>query len=132
MPPDPDFLRTATNGRRAVARLPGPAAQALDTCASIVQISGQPAAKQRERHDFNPEDYVLLQRILNEGDLFQIDDRNIAGFVERDGKLWRAVVNTTRDREELFLTILHRVKPRDLRIESSEMKRVSARSEEEG
>jgi len=35
--------------------------------------------------------------------------------IERDGKLWRAVVKTTRDREELFLTTLHRARANDLR-----------------
>jgi len=109
MPPDPDFLRAATAGRRAVARLGNAAAKALQTTARTVQVSGQTAAKQRARRNLDPEDYALVQRILDEGEVFlEANGLNVQGFIEADGRLWKAVVKTTRKRDELFLTTLHR------------------------
>jgi len=47
---------------------------------------------------------------------------NVQGFIEADGYLWKAVVKTTRDREELFLTTLHRAKRRYLLAARRELK----------
>jgi len=130
---DPDFLRAATAGRRAVARLGNAAAKALQTTARTVQISGQTAAKQRARSNLDPEDYALVQRILDEGALFlEADGLNMQGFIEADGRLWKAVVKTTRKRDELFLTTLHRAQDRDRLKASSALKWIVAGNEGEG
>jgi len=127
-PLDPGFLRTAAQGRRTVGRIGQSSAEALQTRARTVQISGQTAGKQRERHDLRFEDYALVQRILDEGDLFlEANGLNLQGFIEADGRLWKAVVKTTRDRDELFLTTLHRAKTRDRQRASNALKRIPAR-----
>ena len=44
-----------------------------------------------------------------------VSSRAIMGFIEEDGKMWRAVVKTTRDGREIYLTTLHRAQDYDLR-----------------
>jgi len=129
-PLDPGFLRTAAQGRRTVGRIGQSAAEALQTRARTVWISGQTAGKQRERHDLRFEDYALVQRILDEGVLFlEANGLNLQGFIEADGRLWKAVVKTTRDRDELFLTTFHRARPNDLRAAFREESKIERREE---
>ena len=90
-----------------------------------MRLSGETAAKQRRVHpDLKPDDYALVQRILDEGELFRTDDRRMVGFVEADGRLWRASIKSTDDGSETYLATLHRARERDLRSAERRYKRI--------
>ena len=65
-------------------------------------------------HDLAPADYALVQRILDEGELFTERKRHAAGFLQVDGKIWSAVVKSTGDGSRTYLASFHRAQPRDL------------------
>ena len=74
------------------------------------RLSGETAAKQTVKHpDLAPADYARVQRIFDEGEVFAASERIAIGFVEETGRLWRAVVRSTRDGGETFLATFHRV-----------------------
>ena len=60
------------------------------------------------------EDYARVQRILDEGEVFRSGDRIAIGFLEDEGRLWRAVVKVTEERSKTYLATLHRAQPDDL------------------
>ncbi len=80
-----------------------------------MRLSGRTAGKQRRRHGYlKAEDYARVQRILDEGELFH-DGNGVIGFIEEEGRLWRAVVRVFNDGSETYLNTLHRAQPQDLR-----------------
>ncbi len=90
--------------------------RAIGSNSRIVRLSSATARKQaRHPPDLTPGDYALVQRALDEGELFRIDDRNVTGFLEVDGVLWRAIVKRTHDGSEAYMTTLHKARPNDLR-----------------
>ena len=100
------------------ARLTRSVQCAMSAESPTVRLSPETAIKQADRHaDVGPEDYLRVQRILDEGRVFRsaVSSRAIMGFIEEDGKMWRAVVKTTRDGRETYLTTLHRAQDYDLR-----------------
>ena len=77
-------------------------------------MSGATAAKQAERHpNIEAADYALVQRIVDEGEIFQASPRLVVGFLEVDGRLWRAVIKATGDGTETYLQTLHLARDRD-------------------
>ena len=91
----------------------------------IVRLSVATAAKQTRRHpDLAPGDYAKVQLILDEGELFRKRAREMNGFVEAEGHLWRAAIKTTRDGAETYLTTFHVAKPRDLAAAKRRLKRI--------
>jgi len=47
----------------------------------------------------------------------------LSAGIEDEGKLWRAVIKVTEDRNELFLMTLHRARPNDLRAARRDLQR---------
>ncbi len=116
MPTFRRHLSGAFDGDWPVAILDGPILEALGGRSPTVRLSGDTAAKQTVHHtDLKPDDYGRVQHILDEGEVFQINERNVMGFLEQDGQIWRAVVKRTGDGAETYLTTLHRAQPYDLR-----------------
>ena len=94
-----------------VARMPDAALAATGGRSPTVRLSASTAAKQALRHpDLAPDDYARVQRILDRGKMFRDrrDPRAAVGFIEADGRLWRAVVKATENRAETYLASLHR------------------------
>ncbi len=132
------FLETA--GRRtehgdfAVGMLDDSVAGAIGARSHVVRLSGETAAKQAGRRqrtdldvghrDVQAEDYALVQRILDEGDLFKSGDRRFLGFTTVDGQLWRAAIKATKDGSDIYLDTLHKAKVRDLTAARSRWTRV--------
>ena len=88
---------------------------ALGAKSGVVRLSGETAAKQTVRHtELVSADYALVQRILDEGELFTERKRHAAGFLQVDGKIWNAVVKSTGDGSRTYLASFHRAQPRDL------------------
>lgn len=112
------FLETATaesgHDDQPIAVLGRVAVSALGARSRIVRLSGRTAGKQRRRHGYlKAEDYALVQRILNAGELFR--DRNgLIGFLEEDERLRRVIVRTFNEGAEAYLNTLHRAKANDL------------------
>lgn len=107
-----------SEGDWPVAVTPAAAATALDAQSLVVRLSSATARKQAERHgNVGAEDYALVQRILDEGEVYRLRDGRTVAFLETGGQLWRAVVKVTRDRRETYLTSLHRAQPHNLDAE---------------
>ena len=64
--------------------------------------------ERREGQDFGAADYARVQHILDRGEVFRSADRRAMGFLEEGGRAWRAVMKSTRDGSETYLTTLHR------------------------
>lgn len=108
-----------------VATIPRAVLEAIGGRSSVVRLSAATAEKQARRHpDLGHEDYAKVQLILDEGTLFRKRDRELNGFVEADGRLWRAAIKTTRDGAETYLTTLHVAKPRDLASARRHMRKI--------
>ena len=110
------FLETAADGTRhgdfAVAVAPNRVLAAIGGRSRTVRLSAETAAKRRRAHpDLKPDDYALVQRILDGGELFRSGPHHALGFVEIDGRVWRAVYKATRDGAETYVVSLHRVDP---------------------
>jgi len=89
---------------------------AMDGHSRAVRLGSATAWKQARHHpEIGPRTYALVQRILDEGEMFRDGrERHVVGFLEIDGQIWRAVFKVTRDRRETFLLTLHRVQGRDI------------------
>ena len=125
------FVENATeeseHGDFAIAMFDG----ATRARSKVVRLSGETAAKQRRHHrDLGAEDYGLVQRILDEGELFEAQrDRHMIGFIENNGLLWRAVVKSTVDGSETYLVSLHRAQPYDQRAARRRLRRIDREEE---
>ena len=72
--------------------------EAIAARSRAVRLSGETAARQTVRRpDLKPGDHAMIQRILDEGEMFAASGRIAVGFVEIDGKPWRAAVKATGD-----------------------------------
>lgn len=110
------FLSGGLDGYWPVAILGRPVSAMIGADSRTVRLSAATAAKQALRHpDLRVEDYALVQRILDEGELFHVGERFATGFLETDGRWWRAVFKATRDRAETYLVTLHRARPSNYR-----------------
>lgn len=58
-------------------------------------------------------DYAKGQRILADGEVFQVSERAAVGFME-DDEIWMIALKRSMDGQETYLTSLHRVQKRDL------------------
>ena len=100
-----------------VATAPRRLVEVMGGRSSTVRFSGWTARKQRRRHkDVNPEDYAYVQQILDGGELFEARGNRIHGYLEIDGRLWRAVVKRSQDGAETYLVSLHKAQPYGLRV----------------
>ena len=110
-------LAGASHGDWPVAVAGPTVAGAIAARSRTVRLSGETAAKQTVRHpDLAPQDYGLVQRILDDGELFRsrYHSRAVEAFIEMDGRPWRAVVKATRDGSKTYLETFHKAQPRDL------------------
>ena len=53
----------------------------------------------------------------------------LVGFIEAEGKLWRAAVKSTGDGSETYLATLHRAQLRDLRSARGRYRRIDRERE---
>ena len=129
-------LAGASDGGWPVAVAPARVLGALGGRSHTVRLSGDTAAKQSGLRfapggrpipghpDVRPEDYALVQRILDDGEVFKAGPYHAAGFIESDGRLWRAVVKATEDGAETYLQTLHKAQPYDLAAARRRLQRI--------
>ena len=78
-----------------------------------MRLSSETGAKQALAHaDLTPDDYLRIQRMLDEAEAIQQGDRHLVFQVEEQGRWWRAVVKANRPGDELYLQSYHRIMPR--------------------
>lgn len=119
------FLGGASDGDWPVATLDPAARAAIGAKSRTVRLSAATAAKQGRHHaELTSSDYARVQRVLDEGDLFDLGRGRLSGFLEVDGQLWRVVVKRTGDRSETYLSTLHMARPRDVAAARRRSKRV--------
>ena len=112
------FVREASSqancGDWPVAVTPTEVLDALSARSHTVRLSRETAAKQAIHHsDVRPEDYAVVHQILDRGSLFKASERHLVGFLEWEGRMWRAVIKVTADQSETYLASLHKAKDRD-------------------
>ena len=76
-----------------------------------------------------PDDYARAGRILDTGEVFAVAPRIGIGFLEEDGRLWRAVVKATVDGSETYLVTLHKAQPHNLASARQRLKRIDREGE---
>ena len=123
-------LSGASDGDWPVAAMEDAALKsALGANSGVVRLSGETAAKQTVgHHGLMSADYALVQRILDEGELFAVGKHHAMGFLQVDGKMWSAVVKATGDGSRNYLVSLHRGNRRNLqrvRVRSRKINRLS-------
>ena len=124
-----ETLKMSTNEKppeaKPIATVPRVVLDAIGGRSPAVLLSAATAAKQAQRHpDVRSEDYARVQHLLDEGELFHKRDRELNGFVEADGRLWRVAIKTARDGAETYLTTFHIAKPRDLASARRRLERI--------
>lgn len=65
-----------------------------------------------------------LRKIVGNGEMFQIDKRNVAGFPDFEGVLWRAIMKRARDGSETCLGSPYKAHGNSLRAAGSSMEAV--------
>ena len=119
-------LKGEREGHWPIATTPPDTRSAIRSKSRTVRLSSATAAKQANRHcDLRSEDYAIVQRILDEGELFAGQDGHVVGFIAIAGQLWRAVVKGTVDGRETYLVTFHKAKLRDLESARRRLERVS-------
>lgn len=103
-----------------IAALPDDVAGLMGTDLRVVNFSVANAAKQLgkpERMAFTPDTYLIVQRMLDAGEVFSDGSRsgsfNLAAYI--DGVRWTAALKRTSDGKFVFLKNLRRAKERDLK-----------------
>ena len=105
--------------------MPDRVREAIGGASRTVRLSAWTAAKQARRHpDLAPGDYARAGRILDTGEMFMEGTDRAMGFLEEDGRPWRAVVKATADGSETYLVTLHKARPYDLRAARRRLKRI--------
>ena len=104
-----------------IAVVPSHILGAIKARSRTLRLSRETADKQAGRMPGTPghddviaADYAKAQRILTDGEVFQVAERVAVGFVEDDG-LWMIAIKSSEDGKETSLTSLHRAKRSDLR-----------------
>jgi hypothetical protein len=91
----------------AVAQIPASMAKAIRSKTTIVRLSGDNAAHIIGDHpDVSPAILARLGEVLD-GEAYR-DVNGVAIFTEVDGKLYRVKIKLTGNRNELYITTMHR------------------------
>lgn len=127
----PEFahhLSGASDADWPIAVLDGATLAAISGTSRTVRLSGYTTQHQRDRRagqGFTAADYHRVQRIFDGEEIFMGRDRVAIGFMEEDGRLWRAVVKSTQDGSETYIETLHRARPRDLAAARGRLKKIN-------
>ena len=106
--------------------------EAIGGRSRTVRFSMWTSNKQRRKHpDLNPGDYARVQRIFDSGEVFEdrYDPRAAVGFIEEDGRPWKAVAKSTSDGSQTYLLTLHRANPHNLPAARRDLKRIGREGE---
>lgn len=103
-----------------VAVIPEHAKAAIGSSTRIAFLSTDDAVKQQgKRSEVSAKDYLLAQRLLDEGEIRQESNRDLIAQGALDGLLWRAVFRTNKNGDEIFLKSLRRSNERQMKTYQS-------------
>ncbi|MCY3795428.1 MAG: hypothetical protein OXG51_13800, partial [Gammaproteobacteria bacterium] len=120
-----EHVQGLTEGDFPVAMLESTTSGMIGGTGAVVRLSQETAAKQRFRHpDVEPADYRRLQRLFDDGIVFQESASSVVAFLEENGQWWYAAVKSTRV-GELYLVTYHRSRPGQLRRAEGRFPRLS-------
>lgn len=126
----PEFTRHLTGVSNAdwpIAVLDAAVLKAISGTSRTVRLSDytvKKQAKSRKGQNFTADDYARVQRIIDQGEVFLSREHFAIGFIEEDGKFWRAVVKSTQDGSEAYLMTLHRARDYDIRVARRELQKI--------
>ena len=94
-----DFLAGRVAGSWPLAVVPDRVLSQIGGRSRTLRLSSETAASHPRFSDFEREDWLRVQRILDEGRVFHggKDSRVAIGFLEERGRLWRAVIKSTKE-----------------------------------
>ena len=97
--------------------VPGDALSSIGGRSWTLRLSSETVKSHPRFADFEKEDWLPVQRLLDEGRRFKGPKRPklAIAFLEEDGRLWRAMIKSTKEGKETYLETLHQAKARDLR-----------------
>ena len=110
------FLAGRAAGSWSLAVVPDAVLGAVRGRSRTLRLSSETVASHPRFAEFSPEDGLRVQRILDEGRVFRSAEisRVAIGFLEEDGRVWRAVVKATEDGRQTYLETLHRATERNM------------------
>ncbi len=103
------FFNGTLQGEYPLAVLDSPLRQQLDTRQPVVVLSQETVEAHRHHPEVGTTDYQRGQRIIDEGELYEQGPGRLVALGKIDGKLYRAALKRTGDKEKnywltLFLT----------------------------
>jgi hypothetical protein len=104
------------DGHAEVGHLPADVAEAIGAKAREVRLSAETLVKQRRHHpELSEEEYLLLPRVLASPTVVLRDGPRNVVLLRRDGHIFHAVVKTTADGSENYLTSFRRTRLANIR-----------------
>lgn len=98
-------------GVAPVAVIPEQTSARLGASTRTVLFSDYTAEKGgRDHPDIAPEDYLFVQRLIDEGHATADRSGHVVYTGTIDGKAWKAAIKATADGRELYLSSMHRLK----------------------
>lgn len=98
-------------GVAPVGVLPERMRETLGATTRTVLFSDYTAEKGARKHDdVDAQDYLVVQRLIDEGHATRDRDKHVVYTGEIDGKMWKAAVKVTADGREVYLSSLHRLR----------------------
>ncbi len=103
------FFNSDLGGEFPVAVLDESLRKAMDAQQPVVMLSRVTVDEHRKHPEIGAQDYTLAQRIVDEGELYKQEPGRLIALCRIDGKLYRAALKRTGDKEKnywltLFLT----------------------------
>lgn len=103
------FFNGEMGGEFPVAALDESLREAIDAQQPVVMLSRITVDEHRKHPEIGAQDYTLAQRIVDEGELYKQEPGRLIALCKIDGKLYRAALKRTGDKEKnywltLFLT----------------------------
>lgn len=100
-------------GNYPVASVDAELKQRLNAKQNTVLLSAETLTKQRRNHpELTDNEYRLLPDLINKGAVIEQDKQRVV-FFRRDGRLYKAVVKTTKSGDEIYMVSFHRADARD-------------------
>lgn len=103
------FFNSDLGGEFPVAALDESLRKAMEAQQPVVMLSRITVDEHRKHPEIGAQDYALAQRIVDEGELYEQEPGRLIALCKIDGKLYRAALKRTGDKEKnywltLFLT----------------------------
>lgn len=93
--------------------------------AELEQMSDDATMQQNKRSELSPQDYLLAQRLLDEGEIRRESNRDLIAHGAPDGLLWRAFFRINKKDDEIFSKSLRRSNETQMKTYQSREKNIA-------